>query len=496
MKKIFLLTISFFGVAQLQAQNITDALRFSQEDINGTARFSAMSGAFGALGGDLSAIGINPASSAIFANNQAGATLSNFNTQNNSNYFGSKTDNTNIDFDANQAGGVFIFKDSESKWNKFALAINYDNTKNLDNSIYSAGVNSNSVANYFTSYANGIPLGNLNTISYDQLFYDEQQAYLGYNAFVINPATDNNNETNYFSNVPAGANYYQESSLESTGFNGKLSFNGSAQYSDVLSIGINLNSHFVDYRQSTSFYEENDFTPTTTDYSVNRLVFKNDLYTYGNGFSFQIGTIIKPSNDIRLGFAYQSPTWLTLYDELSQRIAAVSGNVDGELTADIVDPQLTIIYEPYKLQTPSKYSGSFAYIFGKRGLISFDYSLKDYNNIKLNPNTDFAGTNNYISNVLKASSEYRVGAEYKIKEWSLRGGYRFEESPYENGKTIGDLYGLSTGLGYNFGNTKLDVAYSYSKRNYNNQFFSQGLTDYSNIYEIRNNISVTLLFEL
>ena len=496
MKKIFLFAISIFGIAQLQAQNITDALRFSQEDINGTARFSAMSGAFGALGGDLSAIGINPASSVIFTNNQVGVTLSSFNTKNYSNYFGLKTDNTNSGFDSNQAGGVFIFKNPESKWSKLALAINYDNTKNLDNSLFSSGVNSNSIANYFTSYANGIPLGNLTGYSYDQLFYDEQQAYLAYEAFVINPASGNTNETNYYSNVPAGANYYQESSLESTGFNGKLSFNASAQYNDLVSIGLNLNSHFVDYRQSTSFYEENDFIPTNTDYSVNRLVFKNDLYTYGNGFSFQVGTIIKPTNDIRLGFAYQSPTWYTLYDELSQRIAAVRGNINGELDARIINPQLTVIYEPYKLQTPSKYSGSFAYLFGKRGLISFDYSLKDYNNIKLKPNSDFAGTNNYISNVLKASSEFRVGAEYKIKEWSLRGGYRFEESPYKNGKTIGDLYGISTGLGYNFGNTKLDIAYSYSKRNYNKQFFSQGLTDYSNIYEIRNNISVTLLFEL
>jgi hypothetical protein len=496
MKKILLILILFFGIIQLYAQNITDAMRFSQEDINGTARFSAMSGAFGALGGDLSAIGINPAGSVIFANNKAGVTFTVFNKNNDSNYFGTKTKDNLTSFDANQAGGVFIFKNQDSKWNKLALAINYDNTNNLDNSIFSAGVNSNSVANYFTSYANGIPFGNLTGFSYDQLFYNEQQAYLGYGAYIIDPATTNTNETQYYSNVPAGANHYQEYSNTSTGFNGKLSFNGAAQYGDTFSIGLNLNSHFVDYRQSTSFYEENDFVPTTTSYSVNRLRFNNDLYTYGTGFSFQVGTIFKPAKEIRLGLTYQSPTWYKLYDELSQNISAVSGNNAGELAPDIVDPQLTIIYEPYKLQTPSKYTGSFAYIFGNRGLISIDYSLKDYNNMQLKPNSDFLGTNNYIANVLKVSSEIRIGTEYKIEKWSLRGGYRFEESPYKNGKTIGDLFGVSGGLGYNFGNTKLDVAYAYSKRNYNQQYFSQGLTDYSNIYQINNNISVTLMFEL
>jgi len=38
---------------------------FSQDDNRGTARFNAMSGAFGALGGDISSITINPAGAAI-----------------------------------------------------------------------------------------------------------------------------------------------------------------------------------------------------------------------------------------------------------------------------------------------------------------------------------------------------------------------------------------------------------------------------------------------
>ena len=84
-KYLFLLVTGFtFGVAQ--SQEIKDALRYSQDNLNGTARFQAMSGAFGALGGDFSSIGINPAGSAVFSNNQVGITLSNRDTKNNSNY--------------------------------------------------------------------------------------------------------------------------------------------------------------------------------------------------------------------------------------------------------------------------------------------------------------------------------------------------------------------------------------------------------------------------
>ena len=48
------------------AQGINEMINYSTSDLNGTARFKSMSGAFGALGGDLSAITINPAGSAIF----------------------------------------------------------------------------------------------------------------------------------------------------------------------------------------------------------------------------------------------------------------------------------------------------------------------------------------------------------------------------------------------------------------------------------------------
>ena len=49
----------------LQAQNVSDALRFSVNDYFGTARSIAMGNAFTALGGDIGSITINPAGSAV-----------------------------------------------------------------------------------------------------------------------------------------------------------------------------------------------------------------------------------------------------------------------------------------------------------------------------------------------------------------------------------------------------------------------------------------------
>jgi len=75
MKKLLLLAIAIIPMSFIQAQNISDAIRYSTDEIQGTARFRALSGAFGALGGDMSAVSINPAGSAIFSYSHASVSL-------------------------------------------------------------------------------------------------------------------------------------------------------------------------------------------------------------------------------------------------------------------------------------------------------------------------------------------------------------------------------------------------------------------------------------
>ncbi|HEX8270207.1 MAG TPA: transporter [Flavobacterium sp.] len=502
MKKSILMIVAGLSLTAMHAQEITtaDAIRYAQDNLTGTARFRAMSGAFGALGGDLSSINVNPAGSAIFANNQFGASLTSYNTKNESDYFGTNTSATNSAFDLNQIGAVFVFDNdnTNSGWRKLTLAVNYENANNFDDSRYSAGTNpSNSIANYFVNYANmggGIALSTLENNNYEQLGFADQQAFLGYHSYLINPTTTDPANNTYISNVPAG-NYFQENYFESTGYNGKVTFNAAAQYKDKLYIGLNLNSHFTDYRQVSSLYESNDNNLTT---GIQRVRFNNELYTYGSGFSFQLGTIAKVTKEFRIGLAYESPTWLQLFDELSQSISSVRSEEGNEQPVTGVNPQVVNVYEGYNLQTPSKWTGSLAYVFGKKGLVSLDYALKDYSSTKFKPTNDtqLQTLNTEMSNFLDTTGELRIGAEYRIKEFSLRGGFRNEQSPYKNKSIMGDLTGYSAGIGYNFGATKLDLAYSYAQREFEQGFLTSGLTNAANFDAINNNVTLTLLFEL
>ena len=57
----FLLAILSICSISINAQNEIDALRYSQQNMFGSARVSSMGGAFGSLGGDFSGLSQNPA---------------------------------------------------------------------------------------------------------------------------------------------------------------------------------------------------------------------------------------------------------------------------------------------------------------------------------------------------------------------------------------------------------------------------------------------------
>jgi long-subunit fatty acid transport protein len=98
--------------------------------------------------------------------------------------------------------------------------------------------------------------------------------------------------------------------------------------------------------------------------------------------------------------------------------------------------------------------------------------------------------------MLTDASTYRIGGEYKHEQFSFRGGYRFEESPYKNGVTVGDLTGYSFGIGYNFGNTKLDLTFDKSSRTNETQLYNVGLIDTVLIDRINSNLTLSLSFNI
>lgn len=423
MKKLILIAAVFtasISYAQTLGYNDVGVL-FTEEQITGTARFNALSGAFGALGGDLSAIGINPAGAAVFLKSEASLSVDFIGRDTQADYYGNRTYSNSDYVNFAQAGGVFLFRNnqrSNSGWGKIAFAFDYTKANDYENFWFAEG-NSE------------------------------------YPTWVEDP--NDENKYYYYSMGQYLENY-------SVGRNNKYSFTIASQYSDNLYLGASFLSYSVDYFQRAIIEEYND--DNMGNY-LDASMFQ-ELSTYGYGYSFNLGLIYKPINSVRFGFAYQSPVWYNLGEGFME--------YDIELYLSNVDQYyyeysgLNRYY--YNLRTPSRYNGSFAYIFGKIGLLSIDYTYKNYSNIQLSGG-NFSEENQGFQANLEGVSEVRVGTEWRIENVSLRGGYHFRQSPYRNALSSDDVTGFSAGIGYNFGPVKLDVSYLQSKRTSAYDFYPQ-----------------------
>ena len=228
-------------------------------------------------------------------------------------------------------------------------------------------------------------------------------------------------------------------------------------------IGLGLNFYDLNFSQQSSLTE---FNSDSNGNELDANLYQEN-FTTGTGFSLNAGFIYKAHPNFRFGLAYQTPTWFTEIIEDTNilnndgfygdtEIIVSNDNLIYDNTSGGYFPSQQLIY---RLKTPSKLTASAAFIFGKNGLLSLDYTNKSYSNTKLS-GADFSIENESFQNNFKNTNNFNVGTEWRFDRLSVRGGYKYEESPYNNAIDSDDLEGYSLGAGYNFGNFKLDFSYS------------------------------------
>ncbi len=511
--KLNLFLISMLTTCSIMySQNLNDALNYTDNSYQGTARFNSMSGAFGALGGDLSSIAVNPAGSAILKKGYFSLSFGTDNKSGQANLISSSNNFDKSNFTLNQIGGVINFEnlDVDNKWKKISVGVSYNQSKNNFNeySVFNV-TNNNSIDSYFLNNANGLRLDQISAFENESITdayvdigniygYGHQQAFLGYESFIIDPVEFNDNNSSYYSNVPAGT-FNQSYSSISRGYNGKLSFNLGFQYDNNLYFGVNLNSHFIDYDNYTILNETNN-NGDTGQFRVNGIYFENRLSTFGEGFSAQFGMIAKASNVLRFGFTYDTPTWYTISEETSQYLETSIIDEEDNISLLVTNPNAINIYEDYTLKLPSKITASTALVFKNFGLFSFDYSRRDYSSIKFKPQNDihFLELNQEITQRLKDVNTYRFGTEILADRLSFRAGYMFEDSPYNSSivsefENIDDSTdGFSLGLGYKLNNTVIDLSFVKINSSKYKRLYDTGLTDQINIDSQNKTVTISV----
>lgn len=417
---ICLLAIATFSLgASAQTFNYTDlGVLLSSEKKLGTARFVGLNGSMGAVGGDLSAIQVNPAGAAIFNHGEFAFTTGIHNYSNRNNYYGNQTQNESTRFNLDQIGGVFVFNDihSYSGWSKVAFAVNYQ----LTNDFHTR---------------------------------DLYEGNSGYATFYIHP---NDDPTNEYTNAQS-----QRLLNSIDGKTSKLSFSLAGQYDDNVFLGAGLNFHSLNFAQTTELNELNEDNDGNV---LDGLSIQNNSQN-ASGFSINAGIIVKPIHELRLGLSVTSPTWyynvLEEYD-VTELIASIPNK-----GIDAADPYIDNSYLEYSLRTPSKVTASAAVVLGTLGFINIDYTYKGYNSLNLDGITEFRDDNQYFTEALQNTSNVSIGAELRLGNLHLRGGAGYEQSPFKDNLDpnyidilkLGDKYSGSLGMGYRFGNSKIDLAY-------------------------------------
>lgn len=479
MKKYILLSGLIVASSLAFGQEEFDALKYSMTDISGSARYVAMSGAFGALGGDMSTLGMNPAGIAVYRSSEMSITPSLSTSSVNSTFNHYKSGDSKVNLLINNFGYVGSFRTyDESAVSNFNFGISYNKLRDFNRNAY---ITSNShpatlLDRICTDKNNGS--STLFNYAYETWLIDKNPTTGLYESILTNGETVNNTM-----------------SLMEKGDVDEWNFSLGANYGHVLYMGASLGIQAIDY-ELASLYNE-------TFEQGGDMELRNVLTTQGVGINLKIGAIVRPVPELRLGFAYHTATYYNMTDVF---FASMS-------TSGLIDPKTLKPYNPnpyfddgegstdYQLKTPSRLLYSVAYQFGDKGFLSLDWDVVDYGEIALKDidGLPYGETNKNMQNDFRAASNIRVGGEYRLTDnVSLRAGAAWYQSPVKSVlednnyvTTAGttpqygvekDTYYVSCGVGYRTGAFFLDAALQRQMRNEHFYNFYDGTTssDYAN----------------
>lgn len=456
MKRNIILFAIIASSMTMYGQNELDVYKFSRNDLSGTARSVSMGGAFGALGGDISGVAINPAGIGVYRNSEFVTTLNFQNANIKSSLTGGYDMKDNkFSFSFNNLGYIASVKIDNDDVPRINFGIAYNRLKNFDKKYRMGGNNQPySLTNYIAAKSYGISENDLsNSVNLDGSFNQSTTvpwlSALAYQSYLMKyKGIDSYNNFCYESVLPSTETISSLLNVEERGSIDKYDFTAGTTIDDKLSIGLTLSVTDISYYMD-SYYGE-DFSQGAS----NGFYLDNNLETEGSGFQFNLGLIYKPVNALRLGLSYQSPTWYSMTDYYS---AGMSYNTSAYFSPSEYkqfDPLSTgTAYVNYNMRTPDKWTFSIAGIIGQTAILSADYELTNYKNMKLSDDNDEMWTNNqkqYINENFRAASTLHLGAEVRFTpQFSGRVGYMWQQTPLKADFKNGNTYysNKTTGIG-------------------------------------------------
>jgi hypothetical protein len=472
------LTILLTAITALaaHAQSAYDAWLFSENNYEGTARSVAMGNAFTALGGDLGAVSINPAGSAVAGYSQLSFTPSltvSVNTATGAPledgslpYFQDVMKSRMTRAGMPNIGFSFNFETGRTSGLKtFTIAFTANRTNSWCEDMFARGTNSqtsflaaaaaDAQAELEWMNANKSPgEPDFTTQDYmaDNAFeYMNWKDVVGYRSGMFSSIDEEGKRLAGASESVSGGNHYfagevsQAYGRSVSGNKFEYILNFGANVSDFLYLGINLGMNTLSYDYTHYFKEGahsdiHDFENVFIDnQGVEHVTyFDKAKYNYsynadGSGVFAKFGIIVAPGNGFRFGAAVQTPTATTIRETWQEKAETKfsDSSFDGYAESELGRSE-------YTYRSPWRANFGLAYTLGNFAVVSADYELAGYGGMRYKIDRHemsdgdidyFETVNEDIRNMYGAAHYLRAGVEVKpLSFLSVRGGYNLATS--------------------------------------------------------------------
>jgi hypothetical protein len=486
MKKFtFIALLALCTFVTMEAQNAMQALRFSQYNPFGTARFAAQGGAIGALGSDFSSVISNPAGLGFYRSSELSFTPSIYGVNTVSNFMGNSTEDSQTKFNIGSLGFSQGFPQDKNGIAGFAYSLGYSSLANFNSRSALQGTNTNSsLLDDFTWHANETVDQNNGANPKDLDPFYERLAF----------------DSNLMPYDSAAGKYWHDMQLdgygqevyrisEQSGYIGEYSLSGAVNFSNFIYFGATFGIHAVRFYEDI-YHIETDENDQVLDF--NSLRFREFNSTKGYGFTGRFGVIIRPFNLLRVGATFHLPTYYNLTDQKYTDMNSTFDNGSGISDGNASSPNG--VYD-YKLETPFRANAHASLILFKVATVSLGYGYVDYSTSRLNAyDYKFFDENEQIKSDFQATQQANAGAEIRIQSLYLRAGAKYMTSPFISEENKADTWEYSGGIGFRTKQIIFDISYTYGIRTdvYGLYSFEPGSNEVSINDVSTNNLMFTL----
>jgi len=451
MRSILIFVLICLGIGAY-GQNESDISRYASQYYLGTARFTGLGGAMGALGGDMTAIHVNPAAVGVYRFSDItfspGMEFNTLEAESNLGTFSGDISKLVV----NNAGFVLANETRNPNWKmiNFSVTFNRLNTYNDDLFVESDLGNNQTLQQDFILESNGFLPQELSPYS----------GRLAFDAIVTD--TLPGNSTNYVGRIPGDINQIQTAARDGRHTETALSFG--ANYKDRLMLGASIGIQNITYSLDA---ETNESPVISESTDLQEYTFREELLIEGIGVNFKLGAIYRAGKVIRIGASVQTPTVLNLTDNFLNSIQARYVN-----PAEIFEFDSPAGTFQYRVRTPWRFMGSIAGVIGKKGILTAQYELTNYQNGELRtsnnfPDADFSQANQVADQNFSSMHIYRLGGEYRITpNFYLRGGFAYFTNPLTGNEFTDanlDRMQYSGGLGYKKSVWSIDLSFQQTQ---------------------------------